>query len=173
MLHGLRVGGTDFGPKGRAWDSPRTTPWICGVVCSGGDTWNLCQLQGQAVDGYWLTTQQEEGQGGWMAQRGREPCLEAWCWRPCEPVFLSCLWKHGPLACLEPDGKQAQPLPPASLGARSLHSAVHATWLGSLMRCRIGLTAAVTRCVPTTRGLPFLGLEIAWTIRSKALFWLS
>lgn len=25
-LHGLRVGGTDFGARGTAWDSPRTTP---------------------------------------------------------------------------------------------------------------------------------------------------
>ena len=34
------------------------------------------------------------------------------------------------------------------------------------MRCRTGLAAAVTRCVPTMWSLPFLGLEIAWTIRS-------
>lgn len=27
------------------------------MMCSGGDTCNLCQPQGQAVGKYWLTTQ--------------------------------------------------------------------------------------------------------------------
>lgn len=61
---------------------------------------------------------------------GRDPCLAAPCWRPCEPAFQSCLCKPCPPA-LSGIKWKADPAPSSSQVAWGLHSTVHVVRLDS------------------------------------------